>query len=366
MRRVLPFLLALLVAPVWAGEPGAGVRHRAYDFRPVTTFVNSFVGASQEDLLDGAVLVVMRNGRPIYQHHFGSYVGTGPKVPIASASKLLSALVIERLVENGTMHWDDTVADYFGTDYPDADPETGAITLGQLFSHTSGMTVVNNPCLTYAYRNMSMDKCALSILGTPLSWTPGTLFAYGENSMQVAGAMAQRITGKTWAQLLESELTTPLGLARTDYGLNDDGTPFSNPIIAGGARTVLPDYARVVQMLLQRGMLDGERYLASTSIAEMQLDQTHGVPADPESDPYPEAYGYGYGQWRNVVDCDGVATRISSTGILGTSPWVDYDNGIAAVFLTYKQTLNPQLREDLRQLWDVVADVIGAPVGCTP
>src|SRR3546814_3370485 len=144
--------------------------------------------------------------------------------------------------------------------------------------------------------------------------------------------MAQQITGKTWAQLLESELTTPLGLANTDYGLNIDGMPFGNPIIAGGARTVLPDYSRVVQMLLQRGVLDGQRYLAAASVAEMQRDQTHGVPADPQSDPYPEAYGYGYGQWRNVVDCDGVATRISSTGIIGTSPWVDYDNGIAAVF----------------------------------
>lgn len=366
MRRVLPLFLALLVAPALAMEPDSDRIQRAYDFRPVTTFVNSFVGASEEDLLDGAVLVVLRNGEPIYQRNFGSYVRTGPKVPIASASKLLSALVIERLVEKGTMRWDDTVADYFGTDYPDADPETGAITLGQLFSHTSGMTVVNNPCLTYVYRNMSLDACAQAILGTPLSWTPGTLFAYGENSMQVAGAMAQRITGKTWAQLLESELTTPLGLSNTDYGLNNNGMPFGNPIIAGGARTVLPDYSRVVQMLLQRGVLDGQRYLAAASIAEMQRDQTHGVPADPQSDPYPEAYGYGYGQWRNVVDCDGVATRISSTGILGTSPWVDYDNGIAAVFLTYKQTLNPQLRENLRQLWDVVADVIGAPVGCTP
>lgn len=365
MRRVLPILLALSVAPVFAQGHDAKVRSQSYDFRPVTTFVNSFVGASDEDLLEGAVLVVLQDGKPIYQRTFGSYVLTGPKVPVASASKLLSALVIERLVEAGTMRWDDTVADYFGTDYPDPDPETGAITLGQLFSHTSGMTVVNDSCLTYVHRNMSLDACALSILGTPLSWTPGTLFAYGENSMQVAGAMAQRITGKTWAQLLESELTTPLGLARTDYGLDNNGMPFSNPIIAGGARSVLPDYARVVQMLLQRGVLDGNQYLAPASIVEMQLDQTHGVPADPNSNPFPEAYGYGYGQWRDVVDCNGVATRISSTGIFGTSPWVDYDNDIAAVFLTYKQTLNPQLRENLRQLWDDVGAVIGAPVGCT-
>jgi hypothetical protein len=43
---------------------------------------------------------------------------------------------------------------------------------------------------------------------------------------------------------------------------------------------------------------------------------------------------------------------------------VDYDHGTAAVFLTYKQNPDPELRDKLRQLWDVVGDVIGGPVGC--
>lgn len=363
MRRLLRFLVAFLVA-----FPGASALAHAqpYNFRPVTVFVNSFVGPSEEDLLDGASLIVIQEGQPIYRRNFGTYARTSPKVPIASASKWLSALVIQRLVEAGTMSWDDTIADYFGSDYPNPDLEKGAITLGQLFSHTSGMTVVNDPCLMYAHRNMPLDACALSILGTPLNWTPGTLFAYGENSMQVAGAMAQRATGRSWAELVESELSTPLGLTRTDYGVNNNGVPFSNPIIAGGARSTLLDYAKVMQMVLQQGMFNGTPYLEPASIAEMQLDQTHGVPTDPDSDPYPEAFGYGYGQWRNLVDCNGVATRISSTGILGTSPWVDYDQGIAAVFLSYGQALDPLLREDLRELWRVVGDVIGGPGGCTP
>ena len=360
MRRLLLFLVAFLGTSALAHA-------QTYDFRPVTVFVNSFVGPAEEDLLDGASLIVIQDGQPIYRRNFGDYARTSPKVPIASASKWLSALVIQRLVEAGTMSWDDTIADYFGSDYPNPDPEKGAITLGQLFSHTSGMTVVNDSCLMYVHRNMSLDACALSILGTPLSWTPGSLFAYGENSMQVAGAMAQRATGQSWAELVESELSTPLGLTRTDYGVNNNGVPFSNPIIAGGARSTLLDYAKVMQMVLQHGMLNGTQYLEPASIAEMQLDQTHGVPADPDSNPYPESFGYGYGEWRNLVDCDGVATQVSSTGILGSSPWVDYDHRIAAVFLSYKQTLNPQFREDLRQLWEIVGDVIGdTSGGCAP
>jgi len=358
MRRVLLLSLALLgFVPV--------ARAQGYDFQPVTDYVNTFVGKSGQYPLKGASLIVIQNRKAIYRHSFGSYARVSPTVPIASASKWLSALVLQRLVEEGRMSWDDTVADYFGSDYPNPDATKGAITLGQLFSHTSGMSAISDDCLDYPNRNMALEDCAKAILGTPLAAAPGTLFAYGENSMQVAGAMAERATGETWAQLVESELTQPLGLTKTDFGVDKRGRPFSNPIVAGGARSNQHDYAIVVQMVLQRGMYGGKPYLSPASIAEMQRDRSHGLPIDPDADPYPEAYGYGYGEWVNMVDCDGVTTRVSSTGVFGSSPWVDYDNGIAAVFLAYQQAAPTELRGELRQLWDEVADVIGAPVGCS-
>ena len=58
--------------------------------------------------------------------------------------------------------------------------------------------------------------------------------------------------------------------------------------------------------------------------------------------------------------------RVSSTGAFGTTPWVDYGHGIAAVFLAYKQYPAPQLRDTLRQLWDVVDAAVGGPAGCSP
>jgi CubicO group peptidase (beta-lactamase class C family) len=354
---VLSGLLALLgaSAPADARRP---------DFGPVTAFVDSFVGPAPEDPLPGASLILIQNGRIIYRRNFGTYVGIAPQVPVASASKWLSALVIQRLVEQGRMHWDDTVADYFGSNYPNPDPVKGAITLAQLMSHTSGITVAEAGCLAYASRNMALDDCAKSILGTPLSWAPGTMFAYGANSMQVAGAMAQRATGQGWAKLVASELSGPLGLTRTNYGVNPNGTPFRNPIVSGGARSTLRDYANVVQMVVQGGVFDGAQYLSPEAIAEMQLDQTHGVPVDLDSDPYPTAHGYGYGEWRHAVDCNGNATRVSSTGAFGTSPWVDYDHGIAAVFLAYKQDLPASVSDDLSQLWDLVTDALGGPSSC--
>lgn len=358
MRRVLPFLALVL------GLSGPAFA-QTYNFKPVTTHINGFVGADPEDLLAGAQMIVIKDGVAIYKKSFGDYVGIQPRVAIASGSKWLSALVLQRLVQSGKMRWNDTVQDYFGTNYPNATPAKNKITLGQLFTHTSGMDVEANTCLQPELKNMELDDCAKAILAKPLSWAPGTLFAYGENSMQVAGAMAERATGKRWSQLVVSELTGPLKMTRTDFGVNDQGVAFTNPTVAGGARSTLMDYAKVVQMVLQRGTLNGVAYLTPESIANMQRDQTKGVPANPDADPYPEAFGYGFGEWRNLVDCNGKAIEVSATGIYGTSGWVNYQHGIAAVFLSYRQFPGgDMLRDKISQLWGLVRDVIDAPPQC--
>jgi CubicO group peptidase (beta-lactamase class C family) len=118
---------------------------QTYNFRPANTLINGFVGSDPGDLLTGASLIVVQNGQTIHQASYGDYIGTQPRVSIASASKWLSALVVARLVEPGKMRWTDTAADYFGSDNPGATAEKGGIALGQLFSHTSGIDVMPAP-----------------------------------------------------------------------------------------------------------------------------------------------------------------------------------------------------------------------------
>jgi CubicO group peptidase (beta-lactamase class C family) len=208
-------------------------------------------------------------------------------------------------------------------------------------------------------RFTSLDSCAQDILATPLAYTPGTVFAYGGNSMQLAGRMAEIASGKSWDQLFQDELTTPLGLTQTDFATVSLQEPYvhvNNPLIAGGLRSTLHDYARVVQTIAQHGQWNGVAYLDPAGVAQMQEDQTHGVPM--VSTPDPLAYGYGYGEWRNRVDADGVALQVSSTGKFGTSPWVDNQYGIAAVFLVQNQYT--RLVPDLRDLWRNVREAVAA------
>jgi len=343
------------IAVLWLAAAAATATHPAaafaatpsYDFSAVDAQIQALVA---RESLAGASLVVMRNGATIHEVYVGSY-NTSTNIPIASASKWLSALTIERLVEQGRMHWSDTVGQYF----PDAAADKKPITLGQMFSHTSGITTTDAPCVSD--RGTTLDACAQQILGLPLMYAPGTAFAYTGNAMQVGGRMAEIATGETWEQLFREQTTGPLGMTATDF-LTASASPVSfgsaNPQIAGGLHSTVGDYLRALQMVVQHGAWNGGRFLAATSLTDMQRDQTHGVRV--LYTPDAQALGYGYGEWRNLVDANGNAIQVSSTGKFGTSPWVDNETGVSAVFLV--NSSYSRLANDVRALWGNVRSVV--------
>lgn len=323
-----------------------------YNFTPVTQQIDALL--QNHPAINGASLIVIRNGAVIDEEYFGTYVPT-TRIPIASASKWLSAIAIERLVEKHQISWSDTIGAYF----PTAPADKQGITLGQLFSHTSGLPATNATCL--GDHSMTLDACAQQILGLTLQYPPGSGFAYTGNGMQVGGRMAEIASGKSWDQLFQDEVTTPLGMANTDYATVSLLPPYvgvNNPEIAGGVRSTLHDYANVVQMIAQHGSWNGAAYLLADDVADMQKDQTHGAPVIYAPDPL--AYGYGYGEWRNLVDAQGNAVQVSSTGKFATSPWVDNQTGVAAVFLVYSDY--KVLENDVRDLWTDVRNVVTDPI----
>lgn len=317
--------LSLLVGACLAFGVGASVLARpAYDLAPVTAATRQLV----DDFgLDGASVRLAKVEREVFRLHLDDH-DDSTRLALASASKWLSALALARLVEAGVLRWDSRVGEYF----PDAPSATRDITLSQLFSHTSGIGIGEAPCLSN--RGTTLRECASQILAQPLSWPPGTNFAYGGNSMQVAGAMAELASGKAWDALFIAEVVQPLGLAGTDWSagaLRAGYVPNPNPRIGGGARSTLDDYGAVLDMVLAGGTHQGLAYLSLQTIATMARDRTVGLVI--ASSPV-EGYGYGLGQWVEQKDVFGATLRVSSPGAFGFTPWVDWvtgSNGIVMV-----------------------------------
>jgi CubicO group peptidase (beta-lactamase class C family) len=333
MRRLLPFAALLIASSLaWAKS--------LYDFGDVD--------ARLEDLvvfhgLAGATLRLATPAGEVHRAHAGGYTGT-ERLPLASASKWLSALTLARLVENGTLRWNDTVGDWI----PEAPVPTRAITVAMLFSHTSGIPHADADCLSR--RDVDLQQCAAQILALPLADAPGTAFAYGGNSMQVAGAIAERATGQRWDRIFIDEVVAPLGLTHTDWtAAAPAGSGYvwnDNPRIGGGARSTLRDYAIVVDMLLAGGLHEGANYLRADTLATMALDRARGLPV--VHSPAPRDWGYGLGQWVEARDAFGATVRVSSPGAFGFTPWVDWRMGNSGIVVVYGS--GPAMRDDLLAL----------------
>ena len=314
-----------------------------YDVTPITQDMQQIVSGYG---LDGASLKLFRDGSPIYYQHFGSYT-TSTRVPIASASKWLSALALARLVEKGHMSWEDTIGQYISN----APADKKNIRLRQLFSHTAGMNAGEDGCLSNRF--ITLENCTTQILAKPLVYTPGTTFAYGGNSMQVAGRMAELASAKTWDQLFIDEMVAPLRLQNTDFAAGSTQAGYvrvNNARIAGGVRSTADDYGIVLAMIQNDGLHQGLRFLNKATLDYMATDQAEGLVVG--STPFVESLGYGIGQWREEVDANGVATRISSPGAFAATPWIDTRYRIAGFF--FVKDSGPRLRNEIFDLKDLI------------
>jgi CubicO group peptidase (beta-lactamase class C family) len=328
------YLLALLLGSTLAGSARGQTlsfppqTNCGYDLSAVTqAFTNTLAHAG---IANGSLLV-LKDGQKLHELYAGTYQPSTLRL-IASSSKWLSAVVIMSLVDEGVLNLDDTAAKFFPAQYTG---QKGAITIRQMFSHTSGLPGdETSDALTSD--TITLQQAAQIIATNNLIAAPGTVFCYGGLSMQLAGACAEVASGQSWSNLFELRLKRPLGLTATTYGSS------SNPRIAGGASSTLYEYAIVLQMLLQNGLWGTNRVLSSNAVYVMQQDQTAG--AQILCSPY-DKYGlgntrYGLGEWREELRSDGSAFQIGSGGAFGFAPWIDTQRKVAGVFMAVNLMAN--------------------------
>jgi len=87
--------------------------------------------------IDGCVLLLIKDGDIIYEKAFGSY-NINIVVPIAFATKWVSAVLVMDVIDHGLLSLDDKVSDWIS--YYNDIPDKKDITVRQLFSRTSGLT----------------------------------------------------------------------------------------------------------------------------------------------------------------------------------------------------------------------------------
>ncbi|MBP1650077.1 MAG: hypothetical protein H6Q26_234 [Bacteroidetes bacterium] len=318
MSKILIILLCLYSTIVCGQQ---------YDFSAVDKFIEAHTDAYD----NGVAVMVSQNGKVIYKKELGLRVDD--KRLIASCSKWLSGAVILSLVDEGKLSLTDTVGKYLPifTKY-----HKGHITIRQLFSHTSGFP--GNSDQHYEGRPfMTLETAVDSIAAyVDMIHPAGTYFNYGGVSMQVAGRIAEVVSGKSWQALFNEKIGNPC-----DMNANYIIMSFRNPMIAGGVRTSATDYLHFLEMIVNKGVYNNRRVLSEAAIATMLQDQTNGAAI--ENTPYPrnpfspqpeKPVRYGIGNWIDVVSTDGKILETSSPGAFGTHPWQDEVHQVAGIIFT--------------------------------
>jgi CubicO group peptidase (beta-lactamase class C family) len=330
---MLPTLLALQVhsqafkkVDDWmeVNTPGLGGRSILFIYKDGQMVYAKAVNKMSSKQKLGIRLMARRQGK---QANIEDY-GPDTRQPIASCSKWLSAALVMTFIDEGRLKLSDTVGQYLPVLSMHG---KGNITISQCLSHLTG---INTPPLKENLAKMkqiqSMEEAVGLLAGLPMEAQPGTVFHYSNAGLQIAGAVLEKISDKSFGKLFAERIAQPLSMNHTDFGNNKVALP------AGGAFSTPNDYMNFLVMILNKGMFKGKRILSEQSIDEMQVDRLVNGVKIAYSPAEAGGFGYGYGEWIMDKNRGNIAAHaVSSPGLFGSFPWVDNQKNYAAFLMTY-------------------------------
>jgi len=354
------------------------------------TLIDSLLSAAVKDHeIPGAVAYVKKDGQEVYHKAFG-WRNMQSNTPLkkndifrmASMTKGLTAVAVLQLYERGLLFLDDRVSKYLRefsdpevlTDIrPDTTyrsrPADKDVTIRHLLTHTSG--------IGYGFQNEAYNKLFVKhhvsegfeddgrtarenirrLAQLPLLHGPGEKYTYGM-SYDVLGVLIEEVTGMRYDRYIKRYILDPLGMDNSYFIIPDEKrkrlvsvyqpaesgegiepatypdttypTVESRRYFSGGADlcSTAEDYARFVQMVLNKGIYKGTRIIGERYIEMMLSRQTPfgGKNSD-----------QGFAVW--VTTEQGAAQGLMDVGSFGfggffdTYAWADPKEEFVAVLL---------------------------------
>ena len=203
-----------------ATRPVVSLRARTTD-STVRAFINRLN-------IPSAAVSVVKDGRVVYSAGHGlanrelRIVATDTTLyEIGSISKQFAALAVMLLVEDGTLHLDDSLSRWI----PEVPADWSAITIRHVLTHTSGLKDFDGgPDISYG-REWSVPDYIAMIAKYPLEFAPGTRLAYTSSGYPLLGLVVQAAAGESYEAFVTRRVFRPAGLTRTRFNHTDDATP---------------------------------------------------------------------------------------------------------------------------------------------
>ncbi|MEO5825856.1 MAG: serine hydrolase domain-containing protein, partial [Gemmatimonadales bacterium] len=207
--------------------------------------------AVDSNRIGGAVAIVMRDGKVVYQRavgwndrEAGRQMAPDALFRIASQTKALTSVAIMMLVEEGRITLGDRVSRFipaYATTTVASASDTGtvitaarrAITIRDLLTHTAGISYGTDASVAPLYKAKGLGPAAgrgwytadkdepicttmERLASLPFVAQPGEEFVYGYNT-DILGCVVERVSGIPLDQFIRTRITVPLGMTHTSF-----------------------------------------------------------------------------------------------------------------------------------------------------
>ena len=165
--------------------------------------------------VQGASILVIQGSRQ-FARNFGTAKGAEPVFLLASITKPMTAAAVITLVDAGTLSLDDHVVKFFPA-FTGEGREN--ITVRHCLTHTGGLPDMLGDDEGLREHHASLADYREGALKAPLKFAPGSNYSYSSMGILLSAEIAQKITGKPIADIVEERVFKPLGMRRSGYGL---------------------------------------------------------------------------------------------------------------------------------------------------
>ncbi|MEJ2465924.1 MAG: serine hydrolase [Candidatus Thiodiazotropha sp.] len=303
--------IAILIIVVLLGLATTGVAYLRYrmintpDKKNLEATIDTEVEKSMKGgLFPGIVVGVYKDGRTLIKG-YGVINRNSSQRPddetvfqIGSVSKVLTALLLQRLDDEGVVSIDATLGDLLGESMA-LSPSVHSVTLRQLVTHTSGFPRVPQSLLNKVKEIAGEDDLMLDpyshlgpsyvfdYLATAEGKTKGGRFDYSNYGMGLLAHVLEVVTGEDYESMVRDKVLHPLGMHHTAItlsselkdklaqGYNAKGLPtrvwtFAALGGAGAYSSTAEDLTKFIQASV------AENGLASQLLLEMSKKQFNG------------------------------------------------------------------------------------------
>ena len=409
-------VFVFLVSGLWAQElPVTKPEDVGLSSERLQRLTAVFQAYAADKKMAGSVVLVARHGKVAYFNSFGKRdLESGAAMEkdaifrIASQTKALVSVGIMILQEEGKLLISDPVGKYIpefnestvalareGGGY-DVVKAKRAITLRDLLTHTAGISYGGGPAADkwkeagitgfyFADRDEPIGATIARMAKLPMDAHPGEKYNYGY-STDILGVVIEKASGKPLDEFITSKILMPLGMKDTHFYLPQDklnrfatvysafadkpleraadiGTITSQGAYVNGPRksfsggaglvSTASDYAKFLQMMLNKGTLNGTRILAPSTVELMTVSHTGKIDFRPG-----QGFGLGFSVVKDIGDrgIPGSVGEYGWGGAYGSTYWVDPKEDLVVVYM--KQLIPTNNLDDQNKLRTLIYQAI--------